>query len=121
MPFLDEHGASTLVQEIKSLSDLRYMPIGTEYKMSSLTATLMAENWSEVIGEDEYSQTINNVNFFKASGYIYFVSPSKASKTDYQDNEIYANDVAIDGAMSFSCKSIPNTNVIVNIVRMVSV
>lgn len=120
MAFLDNTGAEQLVQEIKALADETYMPISTEYKASSYIATLSVNGWIDVAGEDEKQQIITNADFFKATGYIYWLDPAKASRVVYGECEIYGDDVAVDGQMIFHCVTVPDTAVIVRIVRTVS-
>ena len=120
MAFLDNTGAEQLVQEIKALADETYMPISTEYKASSYIATLSANGWTDVAGEDEKQQIVTNADFFKAAGYIYWVDPAKASRAVYGECGIYGDDVTVDGQMIFHCSTIPDAAVTVRIVRMVS-
>lgn len=120
MAFLDNTGAEQLVREIKELADEAYLPITTEYKDSSYIATLTVADWTEVIGEDEKQQIITNTDFFKDTGYIYWLDPAKASRNTYGECGIYGDDVTTDGQMIFHCTTVPDTAVTVRIVRTVS-
>lgn len=120
MAFLDNTGAEQLVQEIKALADETYMPISTEYKASPYIATLSVNGWTAVAGEDEKQQIVTNADFFKATGYIYWPDPAKASRAAYGECGIYGDDVNTDGQMIFHCSTVPDTAVTVRIVRMVS-
>ena len=87
--------------------------LGNDYGAKSFTATLRADGWSDG------AQTVNDANFV-ASGYAYMVSPATASREEYNDNGIYADDVTTTGSMTFHCSSVPLSGLTVNIVRMVS-
>lgn len=78
----------------------------------SFTGTLSSGSWSN------NSQTINDVKFI-ANGYAYIVSPTSSSFSDYGTSQIYADDVTVDGSMTFHCVDVPSSNLIVNIVRVV--
>lgn len=86
---------------------------GTDYGALSFTVTLTVEGWSS------NEQTVSNVNFV-ASGYGYIVSPASGSFIDYGSAQIYADDVTVDGQMTFHCTDAPNTALTVNISRVVS-
>ena len=86
---------------------------GTDYGALSFTVTLTSGNWSN------NAQTITNSNF-ATSGYAYIVSPASASRTAYNDSNIYADDVTVANQMTFHCESAPSSNLTVNVVRMVS-
>lgn len=120
MAFLDNTGAEQLVREIKELADETYLPITTEYKDTAYTVTLTVADWTEVAGEDEKQQIITNADFFKATGYIYWLDPAKASRAAYGECGIYGDDVTIDGQMIFHCVTVPDAAVTVRIVRTVS-
>lgn len=86
---------------------------GTDYGALSFTITLTSSGWSN------NTQTITNSNF-ATSGYAYVVSPASASRTAYNDSNIYADDVTVATKMTFHCESAPSGNLTVNVIRMVS-
>ncbi len=86
---------------------------GTDYGAKSVTVSLTANGWSS------NTQTKTG-SFFVASGYAYIVSPTSAARSGYFDSNIYADDVTVDGEMTFHCESAPSSNLTVNVVRVVS-
>lgn len=86
---------------------------GTDYGALSFTVTLASSGWSG------NTQTITNSNF-ATSGYAYVVSPASVSRTEYNDCNIYADDVTVATKMTFHCESAPSGNLTVNVIRMVS-
>lgn len=86
---------------------------GTDYGALSFTITLASNNWSN------NTQTITDSRF-ATSGYAYVVSPASASRTAYNDSNIYADDVTVATKMTFHCESAPSGNLTVNVIRMVS-
>jgi hypothetical protein len=86
---------------------------GTDYGALSFTVPLSSGGWSN------NTQTITNSNFATA-GYAYVVSPASASRTLYNNSNIYADDVTVANQMTFHCDSAPSGNLTVNVVRMVS-
>lgn len=89
--------------------------LGNDYGAKSFAVTLAA-------GADQWSngtQAVSNANFI-ASGYAYMVSPAPASREEYNDCSIYADDVTTDGQMVFHCDTVPLNGLTVNVVRMVS-
>ena len=77
----------------------------------SFTATLLASSWSSS------ALTISDQRLI-ASGYTYMVSASSSSTRDYQDADIYADDVTTDGQMTFHCMETPTSDLTVNIIRL---
>lgn len=86
---------------------------GTDYGALAFTVTLTAAGWSS------NAQTVSNANFI-ANGYGYIVSPASGSFSDYGSAQIYADDVTVDGQMTFHCTDAPSTALTVNIARVVS-
>lgn len=86
---------------------------GTDYGAKSFTVTLTSNDWRN------NTQTIMNSNFV-ASGYAYMVSPASASRTAYNDSNVYADDVTVANNMTFHCDSTPSGNLTVNVIRVVS-
>lgn len=75
------------------------------------TVTLDSLDWTN----DE--QTISDQRF-AASGYAYLVYPSGSDLAEYNGAEIYADDVTVNGEMTFHCGSAPENDLTVNVVRM---
>lgn len=86
---------------------------GVDYGAKSFTITLASASWSN------NAQTVSNADFY-ASGYAYIVSPAGSSFSDYAAAVIYADDVTVDGSMTFHCTNVPTNNLTVNIQRSVS-
>lgn len=86
---------------------------GVDYGAKSFTVTLASASWSN------NAQTVSNADFY-ASGYSYVVAPAGSSFADYAAAVIYADDVTVDGSMTFHCDSVPTSNLTVNIQRSVS-
>ena len=87
--------------------------LGTDYGALSFTITLTVAGWSNNV------QTITNSNFI-ASGFSYIVSPESGSFADYGTAQIYADNVTVDGQMTFHCSETPTTALTVNIIKVVS-
>ena len=79
----------------------------------SFIVVLSSASWSN------NEQIVSNANFY-ASGYSYIVSPSGSSFADYAAAVIYADDVTVDGSMTFHCTNVPSSTLTVNIQRSVS-
>ena len=77
----------------------------------AFTVSLPFSGWSE------NAQTVSNANFV-ASGFSYIVSASPDDLADYSESAIYADDVTVNGRMTFHCESEPTTDIVVNIVRL---
>lgn len=58
--------------------------------------------------------------YFLASGYSYIVSPASASFKEYGSAGIYADNVTVDGQMTFHCETIPSVNLTVQVQRVVT-
>lgn len=86
---------------------------GTDYAALSFTINLLSSGWSNA------AQTISNANFL-ASGFAFTVSPNSAAREKYMESLVYADDVTVDGQMTFRCDTAPDTNLTVNILRVVS-
>lgn len=86
---------------------------GTDYAALSFTINLLSSGWSNG------TQTISNANFL-ATGFAFTVAPNSAARSKYMESLIYADDVTVDGQMTFHCDTAPDTNLTVNILRVVS-
>ena len=84
-----------------------------DYGAKSFTVVLSSASWSN------NAQTVSNADFY-ASGYSYIVSPAGSSFADYAAAVIYADDVTVDGSMTFHCTNVPTNNLTVNVQRSVS-
>lgn len=82
-------------------------------KSVSFTVSLSAAGWAD------NAQTVSDARFL-AEGFAYIVSPVSGNFYDYGDAGIYAEDVNTDGQMVFHCEDAPDTDLTVNIVRMVT-
>ena len=87
--------------------------LGTDYGNLSFTINLLASGWSNGM------QTISNANFL-ASGFAFTVAPNKAARTMYAESGCYADDVTVDGQITFYCDTVPTSNMTINITRAVS-
>ena len=81
-------------------------------KSVSFTVSLSAAGWAD------NAQTVSDARFL-AEGFAYIVSSASGNFYDYGDAGIYAEDVNKDGQMVFHCEDAPDTDLTVNIVRMV--
>lgn len=80
---------------------------------TSFTVTLSAAGWSN------YGQAASNAGF-EADGYAYIIAPASGSLADYAAAIIYADDVTTDGSMMFHCVNVPDDDITVNVLRVVS-
>jgi len=87
--------------------------LGTDYGGLSFTVILPSSGWSNG------AQTISDVNF-AATGYAYIVTPNSAARSVYAESGCYADDVTVDGRMTFHCETVPTSNMTVNVLRVVS-
>ena len=77
----------------------------------AFTVSLPFSGWSD------NTQTVSNANFV-ASGFSYIVSASPDDLADYSESAIYADDVTVDGRMTFHCEGEPTTDIVANITRL---
>lgn len=87
--------------------------LGTNYGARAFQITLAAADWSS------NEQTVSNT-YFQAAGYVYLVEPVQAAKSDYRSAEIYADDVSTYSQLTFHCTTPPNSDLTVNVCRIVS-
>ena len=86
----------------------------SSHKDLSFTVTLEAADWAN------NEQTISNNSNFVASGYIYYVTYDQSTASNrkaFIDAEIYADNVTVDGSMTFHCASAPSDDIVVKIAR----
>lgn len=79
----------------------------------TFTITLNSSAWSS------NSQTISNANFI-TQGYSYIVNPDENGYIAWSESGIYANDIAVNGQMTFICETAPTQNITVKVLRMVA-
>lgn len=94
-------------------ADIREALGGKADKSVSFTVSLSAAGWAD------NAQTVSDARFL-AAGFAYIVSPASGNFAAYGDAGIYAEDVTDDAQMVFHCDSVPDTDLTVNIVRVVS-
>lgn len=78
----------------------------------TFTVTLAANSWSSNM------QTVSNPNFL-AVGFAYIVTPASSNYVKYSQAQIYAEDVTTTGEMVFHCVNVPDSDVTVNVARVV--
>lgn len=79
----------------------------------AFTITLSLNSWSN------NTQIITNSNFL-ATGYAYIVCASVLNLSEYNSCAIYADDITVDGQMVFYCDSVPESDLTVDIVRILA-
>nr|DAW64624.1 MAG TPA: nucleoid-associated protein [Caudoviricetes sp.] len=77
----------------------------------SFTLSLPASGWSG------NAQTVSHAKLAK-EGYAYIMQPAGGSYGAYSAAEIYADDVTVDGKITFHCAATPTTNVTVNVLKV---
>lgn len=85
--------------------------MGLVTKTSPLVTTLTVAGWSSD------TQTISNA-YFETSGYVYFVTASPDSVSDYSEAFIYADEVTVAGQMTFHCENTPSVAIDVQIMKV---
>ena len=78
----------------------------------TFTVTLAANSWSSNM------QTVSNTNFL-AVGFAYIVTPTSSNYVKYSQAQIYAEDVTTTGEMVFHCVNVPDSDLTVNVARVV--
>ena len=78
----------------------------------AFTVTLPSANWSAGV------QTISNANFL-TDDYCYMVYASPSSTYEWQDSDVYADDVTTAGQMVFHCDVTPSVDLVANVIRLV--
>lgn len=77
-----------------------------------MTITLPATGW------EGRAQTIQNELILAEAGYWYFVCPDADNFVEGSDAGIRADNVTTTGQMTFHCEITPETDIIVNIIRL---
>lgn len=95
---------------------------GTHYGALSYTLTVPANGWnSETLSQTmTFASGDTNYGKFLAYGYAYQVAPAYASLNDYVKSQIFMEDVTTDNTVVFHCKSVPSTDITLNVMRVVS-
>lgn len=75
------------------------------------TVTLLAASWAND------AQTVSNANFI-ANGFDYILNPTSASRSDFLAAQIYADDVTVDGSMTFHCATAPASDISMKVLRI---
>lgn len=77
----------------------------------SFTLSLPANGWSG------NAQTVSDEKLAK-EGYAYIMQPAGGSYGAYSAAEIYADDVTVDGKITFHCAATPTVDVTVNVLKV---
>lgn len=80
-------------------------------KDESFTIILQSTGWAG------NAQTISNVKF-NVNGATYIVSPINSNSKIYVNSGIYADDITIEGKITFHCKVVPSENIQINIIKI---
>lgn len=98
---------------LRSKSEMLALLVGAlEGVQVGMTITLPAESWAG------RAQTIQNGFFIADDLHWYIVSPDAGSYSDYAEAGIKADNVTIDGQMTFHCDTVPTSDITVNIIRL---
>ena len=81
-------------------------------KSDYIEVTLTTSGWSEGT-----SQTVSHSKF-NMSGYNYIVGPAQTSRDAYGAADIQAEDVSVEGQMTFKCKTTPKDEIKIRIYRI---
>lgn len=75
-----------------------------------MTITLSANNWTSGV------QTVQNEGFVADDDYWYFVCPDASN---YElGSGIVADNVTVNGRMTFHCELVPTSDVLINVIRV---
>jgi hypothetical protein len=80
-------------------------------KGNSFSITLLASNWVNK------EQSVNNAKF-KSNGHAYLVQPIHENKETYDAAEIYADDITVDGKITFHATGAPAANIAVDVLQL---
>lgn len=111
---IDESGHLILTKSVGGLTailDAGYCVGPKGMAADSFTLALPASGWSG------NAQTVSHAKLAKA-GYSYIVQPAGGSYGAYSAAEIYADDVTVDGKITFHCAATPTVNVTVNVLKV---
>jgi len=76
------------------------------------TLTLPAANWSGM------AQTAKHASFLADENFRYLVSGDADCFGDYSKAVVKADNVTVNGQMTFRCETVPTRNLTVNIIRL---
>jgi len=76
------------------------------------TLTLPAANWSGTV------QTVKDASLLADSNYRYLVSGDADCFAAYRDAVVKADNVTVNGQMTFHCETLPTQNLTVNVIRL---
>lgn len=76
------------------------------------TLTLPAKNWSSMV------QTVKHASFLANGSYWYLVSGDMTCIGDFVSTGVEADNVTVNGQMTFRCKTTPTKDLTVNIIRL---
>lgn len=107
VPLVDQGAGAVGTANAFAREDHRHPAPGVTFQV-----TLSAAGWANG------AQTVSSASF-AAIGYAYFVSPDEASKDEFAECKVYAEDVTTDGAMTFHCSAVPESALSVNVCREV--
>lgn len=77
-----------------------------------VTITLPASNW------EGRAQTIQNAEFLADNSYWYLVCPDANCYMEGSDAGVKADNVTVNGQMTFRCEIPPENNLVINIIRL---
>lgn len=83
--------------------------IGAVREGSLFDITLSKNSWANG------SQTITDARFKSAGKYGYIVGPGASTRTEYLDCVVQADDVTVDGQITFHCEEAPGTDLTASI------
>lgn len=91
------------------------------YHKKQKIETVHGLEFSVTLNHDQWQDktcTVQNNNFLSDYFYKYLVSFSNESKDTYLTNAVFMNDVTKDGEASFVCRTEPQEDIIINILRL---
>lgn len=77
-----------------------------------MTITLPANGW------EGRAQTIQNEQFLADDHYFYIVGPDIGSFTEASETGVKADNVTVDGRMTFRCEVTPESDITIHILRL---
>lgn len=77
-----------------------------------MTITLPANGWSG------RAQTIQDARFLANNNYFYVVSPDPDSLSEASETGVKANNVTVNGQLTFNCEVTPESDLTIHILRL---
>ena len=103
----------------KSYSDARIAELAAlilagleDVQHNGITITLPAANWNG------RAQTVRNEFLLADENYWYFVCGDADCFVDYSNTGVKANNIAVNGEITFRCEITPDVDLTVNILRL---